>query len=238
MKELKADLHVHTCLSPCAEPEMVPTGIVRQARNAGLDVIGICDHNSAENVGAVVSAGQSENLAVVGGIEITSREEVHILGFFQDLTKLMQLQELVYGNLAGENDEEAFGAQTVVNENDEAVGSVEKLLIGATGLSVDRVVEEIHGLGGLAVASHVDREGFSILGQLGFIPEGLKLDALEVSPSSPFGEWEGHTVVTFSDAHFLRDIGRSFTTFAVREAAIDEFGKALAGREGRKAAIR
>jgi len=238
MKELKADLHVHTCLSPCAEPEMVPTAIVRQAKRAGLDLIGICDHNSAENVEAVVRAGRKENLPVVAGIEITSREEVHILGFFEDLSEVAQIQDLVYDNLAGENDEEAFGAQTVVNECDEPVDSVSKLLIGATVLPVEQVVQEIHGLGGLAVASHIDREGFSILGQLGFIPEGLSLDALEVSPRSPFKEWEDFTVVTFSDAHFLEDIGKSFTTFVVHDTSVAEVGKALQERDGRKAVIR
>ncbi|MCK4909475.1 MAG: PHP domain-containing protein, partial [Planctomycetes bacterium] len=82
-------MHLHTCLSPCSDFQMRPTAIVKQARKVGLDMIGICDHNSVENVAAVIRAGVREGLSVIPGIEITSQEEVHILGLFkteQDLT--------------------------------------------------------------------------------------------------------------------------------------------------------
>ncbi len=133
MRAMRADLHVHTCLSPCAEAEMVPTVIVDQAKRMGLDVIGICDHNSAENVGAVLEAGRRKDLPVIPGMEITSREEVHVLALFRDEEGLSALQHLVYGSLPGENDPDVFGEQTIVDERDDFVGHATKLLIGATG---------------------------------------------------------------------------------------------------------
>ena len=234
MKEWRADLHVHTCLSPCAEPEMMPTAIVRQASTVGLNVLGICDHNSSENVAAVTRAGVRESIAVMPGIEITSREEVHILGLFKTEKELEGVQSVVYQNLPGENDESAFGPQTIVDERDRAVGVNTRLLIGATDLALEKVVGLIHDFGGLAIASHIDRQRFGIIGQLGFIPEGLELDAVEVSPDASVQDWDGFPVITSSDAHSLKDIGRSSTAFFAEEASVEEMGKALRTEDGRR----
>ena len=234
MKEWRADLHVHTCLSPCAEPEMMPTAIVRQASTVGLNVLGICDHNSTENVAAVTRAGMRESIAVMPGIEITSREEVHILGLFKTEKELEGVQSVVYQNLPGENDESAFGPQTIVDERDRAVGVNTRLLIGATDLALEKVVGLIHDFGGLAIASHIDRQRFGIIGQLGFIPEGLELDAVEVSSDAPIQDRDDFPVITSSDAHFLKDIGRSSTAFFAEEASVEEMGKALRKEDGRR----
>jgi hypothetical protein len=238
MKELRADLHIHTCLSPCAEQEMVPTAIVRRARELGLDMIAICDHNSAENVAAVAAAAKRESIAVIPGIEITSREEVHLLGLFETEKELLGMQSVVDEHLSGENDPEAFGPQTIVDQWDRRVGVNRKLLIGATDLSLEEVVEAIHGFGGLAIASHVDRPSFGLVGHLGFVPEGLRLDALEISPHAPIKKWDDFPVITSSDAHRLKDIGQSFTSFFAEEGSVEEIGKALRREDGRKVTAR
>lgn len=236
--ELKADLHIHTCLSPCAEPEMVPTMIVAAARVRGLDIIGICDHNSAENVAAVKACAREEDLLVLGGMEITSAEEVHVLGYFEDDGALNDAQDAVYDELEGENDEAAFGPQWIVDEHDVVVESNARLLIGATRLSIDDVVKLIHRLGGLAVASHIDREAFSLFGQLGFIPPELALDALELSPGHTVAARSGFDrlglpLICNSDAHVLADIGRAYTTFTVQSPTFAEIAMALRGEKGR-----
>ncbi len=234
MRKVRADLHMHTCLSPCADTQMQATAIVRQAKKMGLDMIGISDHNSAENVAAVVKAGAREGLPVIAGMEITSSEEVHILGLFNTEQDLMELQEVIYQNLPGENYEQAYGTQTVVDEWDNVLGSNSRLLLGATTLTVERVVEAIHQRSGVAIASHVDRERFSLIGQLGFIPKGLNLDAVEVSRPSSTGQDYGYPVVTFSDAHFLEDIGNSSTCFMIEDVSVDEIKKALRNEMGRR----
>lgn len=233
MRKVRADLHLHTCLSPCADTQMQATAIVEQARKVGLDMIAICDHNSAENVAAVAKAGLREALPVIPGIEITSSEEVHVLGLFRTEWDLMSVQEVVYENLPGENCEEAFGPQTIVDEWDNTVGTNHKLLIGATNLTLEKVVEIIHQWSGLAIASHVDRERFGLIGQLGFIPKGLELDALEVSMPCAAAKEYGYPVICSSDAHFLEDIGKNPSCFMVEEASIHEIGKALRQELGR-----
>ncbi|MBN1570463.1 MAG: PHP domain-containing protein [Acidobacteria bacterium] len=234
------DTHIHTCLSPCAELDMHPSALVDAAVRAGLDAIAVCDHNSVENAAAVQRAGDTAGLAVIPGMEITSAEEVHILGLLPDLTAAMELQAKVYRALPGRNDEKAFGMQVVANEFAEVLGFNEHLLSGATTLNVEKVVAAIHEVDGLAVASHVDREGFGIIGQLGFIPPGLPLDAVEVSQRMPlpaarasFAPKGEYSILCASDAHEPKDIARAATYVLMQEASLAELRRALAGEGGR-----
>ena len=237
MRKVRADLHLHTCLSPCADAQMQATAIVREAKKAGLDMIGISDHNSAENVAAVVKAGAREGLPVIAGMEITSEEEVHILGLFNTEQDLMNMQDVIYQNLPEGDYGQAYGPQTVIDEWDNVVGANSRLLLGATALTVEEVVDAIHERSGVAIASHIDRERFGLIGQLGFIPEGLKLDALEVSSLSSFEQEFDYPIVTFSDAHYLDDIGKSCTCFMIEEASVDEIRRALRNEMGRRVAV-
>ena len=242
LKEYRMDLHIHTCLSPCAEPEMLPSAIIEQARNQNLDAIGICDHNTADNVTAVRKAGQRGGVYVLGGMEICSSEEIHIMGFFDDDEALSEMQNVVQNHLAGENDEAYFGAQPIVDENDSIVGSSKRLLIGSTDLAIDEIVDSVHALGGLAVASHIDRPSFSIISQLGFISEELPLDALELSWKCPANEVEAYRshqlpLVQSSDAHFLADIGKGCTTFLLAEPSFSEVAMAFRGVQERSLSI-
>ena len=241
LEEFKGDLHVHTCLSPCGDFSMLPALIIMKAKERDLDIIGICDHNSTENVMAVKKVGTMEGVTVIGGIEITSQEEVHILALFDDDADLLRIQNIVYEHLPGVNDEDAFGEQLIVDEKDEILGFNEKLLIGATTLFLEQVVDIIHQLGGIAIAAHVDRDAFSIIGQLGFIPEGLDVDGLEISPRNSvedirarFPQVNDYPLVSFSDAHYLEDIGKRATSFLIEKPSIEELNKAFREVEGRK----
>jgi PHP family Zn ribbon phosphoesterase len=240
LRSFRADLHIHSCLSPCGDEAMRPQAIVHQALAMGLDMIAICDHNSAENVTAFVSAGSKKGLTVLPGMEITSKEEIHLLALFDRPEACLALQELVYQNLPGENMEEVFGSQTVVNERDEALGISRKMLIGATLLPLERIVSFVNSLRGVTIASHIDRQAFSILGQLGFIPEGVPLDGLEISRRTSkeeakerFHSYQRFSFVRFSDAHQLGDIGKNFTDFLLEKTSSEEVKMALHHREGR-----
>ena len=241
LKIFRLDLHIHTVLSPCTEiADMTPRAIVRAALARDLDMIAICDHNSARNVAATRRAAEHTGLTVIPGIEITALKEVHVLGLFASTDEVLAVQEEVYARLYGENDEDVFGFQVVVDEDDLVEDLEKRLLISATTLSTERVVDLIHGFGGLAVASHVDRSGFGIFGQLGFIPPGLQLEALEVSKRSDFERVRGrypqcrdYPLIMSSDAHFLADIGSAITLARMAEPTFDELSKALAGEEGR-----
>lgn len=240
MKAFRCDLHIHTCLSPCAELDMYPRAIVRKVREEKLDIIGICDHNSSENVASVQRAASGHPLTVLPGMEVSSREEVHTLALFDNISRLQDFQKVIYDHLPGENDENIFGCQAIVNERDEVEGFNQRLLIGATVLSLQEIIDHIHRLGGLAIASHIDRESFSVIGQLGFIDPTFAFDALEVTPRlglakarETFPELSGYPFITSSDAHFLRDIGKTFTEMWMEAGSFQELGRALRGEAGR-----
>lgn len=235
MREFRADLHIHTCLSPCGDLEMYPTNIVKRALQQELDILAICDHNSAENVHWVKKASENAPLHVLGGMEISSAEEVHVLALFERDAELVAMQKIVYDNLPGLNNQKYFGDQVVVNELDEVLEFNQRLLIGATLITVDEIVEQIHAFKGLAIASHIDREGFGIIGQLGFIPPGLPLDAVEISDPARVAEFENleYPLISSSDAHDLKNMGRNLTRFVMEDVTLAEMKKALLGQDGR-----
>jgi len=242
LRRIKADLHVHTCLSPCSCLDMSPREVVSGAIRNGVDLIGVCDHNSAENVLAVKKAGERNGLMVLGGMEVSTAEEAHILVFFDDDDDLLRFQEFVYRHLPGRNDEHSFGLQVIADDEDGVTGFCDRLLIGATSLTAESIVAKAREARGesLVIAAHVDRESFSLIGQLGFIPPSLPLDAVEIAGAvagieSRFPDCSRFPLVTGSDSHHPDDIGKRFTWLTVENGTIGEIKKALAGRDSRKA---
>ena len=221
---------------------MSPRAIIQEAEKRGLDVIAICDHNSAENVWAAIKAARRSRVVVIPGMEITSQEEVHILGWFPSLEAALEVQAKVYSALPGVNDPDKFGMQVIVDEDDVVMGFSDRLLIGATTLTLEDIVRVIKRAKGLAVASHIDREGFSIIGQLGFIPPTLELDALEVTRNlgiTRARELHSDYAVNFplvcsSDAHSIEDLGGGITEFECEAASFEEVKKAIKGIADRK----
>lgn len=147
LKIYNCDLHIHTCLSPCAELDMHPKALVERALARHLDIIAVSDHNASANVPYVMAAAAGKNIRIIPAMEITTSEEVHLLALFGSLSDLLELQSIVDRHLFGENDEDRFGVQAVVNERGEVEGLNNQLLIGATDLPIDAIVDIIHGLG-------------------------------------------------------------------------------------------
>ena len=240
----QADLHIHTCLSPCGDWEMGPVNIIRKSREMELDIIAVCDHNSCENADAVIRAGRDTGMTVFPGLEVCSREEIHVLAVFDELDQAVAMQEYVYDHLKGTNRPEFFGHQVIADRNNEVLGESEKLLIGATDLNVMEIVRMIRQLGGLGIAAHIDRQAFSIITQLGFIPPEIPFDCVEMSPrAGPGYDGRGYPgaerlpVIASSDAHFLSDIGRARTVFLIAEPTTSEIRLSLNARNGRKAEV-
>lgn len=240
----QADLHIHTCLSPCADWEMGPVNIIQKSKAMDLDIIAVCDHNSCENADAVIRVGRDIGMTVFPGLEVCSREEIHVLAVFDELDQAVAMQEYVYGHLKGTNRPEFFGHQVIANRNNEVLGESEKLLIGATDLKVVDIVRKIRQLGGLGIAAHIDRQAFSIISQLGFIPAEIPFDGVEMShlagpgyDTSGYPGAEGFPVIASSDAHFLSDIGRARTIFRIAEPTTSEIRMSLYAVNGRKAEV-
>ena len=242
LKIYTTDLHIHSCLSPCGDLDMSPRNIVATAVEKQLDIIAITDHNASENILATMKAAQGKSLTVLPGMEVTSEEEAHLIALFDHFDSMEQFQQIVYENLMTFGiDQRTIDDQVIVNEKDEVEGFNDHLLFGATALSFQQLVEEVHRLNGLAIASHVDRESYSIIAQLGFIPDDLRLDALEISPKmskqearTVFPEVNRFPLIKNSDAHYPGDIGGQRTKFLIQEPTTNEIKLALINSQGRK----
>ena len=241
LRKYKADLHIHSCLSPCGDWDMSPKRIIKKSLEVGLDLIAICDHNTVENAGVAMREGDRQGVQVLPGMEVCSKEEVHVLALFEELDQALEMQSYVYANLPGENKPEVFGCQVVANENDEVLAENPRLLIGATRLGLHDIVKKNHELGGLSFCSHVDRPAYGIMNQLGFIPADLALDGVEVSRHVKLADAhktvagiEKFSCITSSDAHFLDDIGKVWTVFQIAEPTLAEIRKSLLQQQGRR----
>lgn len=238
MKEFRTDLHVHTVLSPCAAREMTPPAIVQAAVAKKLDMIAICDHNSAANVRAVQQAAGGR-LTVLAGMEIASAEEVHVLGIFPSAKEAMDVSERIGQTLPPVDPQytRRFGVQTRVDAAGRPVSDEPKSLAHATIFSLSEVVKLITNHFGVAIAAHTDRPSFSVSSQLGPVTApGFwnQFAAAELAdPNAGALHPAGVSKVTGSDSHCLSQIGRAFTTLKMAAASFEELVKALAGADGR-----
>ena len=212
---IKYDFHIHSALSPCGDEDMTPGNIVGMAYIAGLDVIAISDHNTVGNVRAAMKVGEELGVKVLAGMEVETAEEVHVLTLFPDIESAEEIAKVVYDSLPPvENKPEIFGRQLYMNEKDEVVGEEKKLLISPTSLPIEQVFELVKKAGGLAVPAHIDRHSYSVLTNLGFIPEELEVTWVEMSNTvaDPLQfvanrkDLSGLSVMQNSDAHYLKDI--------------------------------
>ena len=220
---------------------MTPPAIVEAARRAGLAIIAICDHNSAGNAKAVQDAAAGTgDLVVLAGMEITTREEVHILGLFPDVSWAETAGKTVRATLPKSTPASShFGGQRLADARGRLLGVEPKRLAAATTFSLAEAVGVIHGHGGLAVPSHVDRPSFSVMSQLGVFPTDAGFDAIEISASSrgtrraAAFEAYGLPVITSSDSHSLGEIGAAMSILTAREPTFDELVLALRREGGR-----
>jgi 3',5'-nucleoside bisphosphate phosphatase len=242
MRSYVADLHVHTLLSPCAEVEMTPRNIIEQALEIGVDIVAITDHNAGDNIIAAERAAEGTGILVIPGMEVETREEVHFIALFESLAVYAEWQRFVDLHITElVNDEDAFGGQFVVDHEDNLVEVKEVMLLASLHCSLAEATAEVKRLGGVAIASHVDRPSYSVISQLGFVPADVTLAAVEVSrrcqdkgTQSRIREATGLPLVTASDAHTIGDfINGPKTVLHLEEASLSEVKLALSGLQGR-----
>lgn len=241
MRTFRVDLHTHTVLSPCGDLEMSSVNIVKKAKERGIDIIGISDHNSTLHAPLVKKLAAKEGIVVMMGAEVTTKEEVHCLCFFETEDNLAVFQKYLENHLPHiPNDSDKFGYQVVVNEEEEILKEVEWLLISAISQSIDQLEKKVHELNGLFIPAHINKMRDSIISQLGFIPPNLNVDALELTrhiSKEAFLKKNAYlkdkTFIKSSDAHCIDLVGDVYTEFLMDEASFKEVKMALRNEEGR-----
>lgn len=211
MIKAACDLHIHSCLSPCADKEMTPNNIVLMSNLKGLDIISVCDHNHTGNLEAVSKIAKVRQIILLPGLELETSEEIHLLCYFSSFVAADKMQDVINGQYQCIiNREDIFGEQWILDAEDKPVRKVENLLAAATNLDLYTAVSAVRELGGIVVPAHVDRESYSIISNLGTIPEDLELKTLELSRyTTPeafiekHSEYRNRSFISSSDAHFL-----------------------------------
>ncbi len=244
MQTILADLHLHTVLSACAEVEMIPPLIVRRALELGLRLIAVTDHNAAANCAAVMQAAEGTGLVVLPGMEVQTAEEVHMLCLFETLEQALTWQGTVFDHLPDlPNDEDHFGAQYVVDREGDYIHTEQHLLATSTDLTIEDAARRVTALGGLSIPAHIDREMFSLLANLGFVPPDLPVAALELfrltqpqQLAAQHPEILRYPLVRDSDAHQLSSmtVGIAFeaevASFRALRTALEARSVRLVGR--------
>lgn len=224
MVRIAADLHIHSCLSPCADMEMTPNNIVNMAYIKGLCAIAVCDHNTAKNLPPIKALCDECGIILLPGLEIETREEVHILTYFSSVKAALDFGEWIYSFLPNiKNNKRFFGEQVAMDVNDEPIYEEERLLSQSADISIDDVVEQCRLRGGVPVPAHINRTANSLLRNLGFIPEGLHFTSLELYKhvAMPKIQLEDYHIIFNSDAHSLENISEpeNFTGAFEKNAA-------------------
>lgn len=244
MKTFRADLHVHTVLSPCADVEMIPPLIVQAALEKNIDIIAITDHNASANVRAVQKAAEGTGLSVLPGMEVQSREDVHLLTLFENVETLEVWQQHVDRHLPDlPNDAEYFGEQFVVDETGDFIRTEPRLLLNSTEFSIDEVFQRVDALGGIVIPAHVERKSYGLFPSLGLISDEWHLLALEISrhtspeqAAASFPALRKYPLIQSGDVHRLDEFLGS-TIFTLSSSTLMELRMALHNIDGRRVCI-
>lgn len=211
---LNADFHIHTALSPCGDRDMTPNNIVNMAKLKGLDVIAITDHNTMENAAACIEVSRNANLTVIPGMELQTKEDIHIVCLFNSISEAHSFQDFVYSRLPDlKNNEKIFGEQLIIDAEDNIIGKNDRLLLTSTNISIDDAFYEITKLSGVFIPAHIDKSANGIIANLGFIPDYLDIKTLEYRSIEKINNFikagilsSKYRFIKSSDAHYLQDI--------------------------------
>ncbi len=199
----KVDLHVHTPQSMCyGDKSVTPEQVVDAALAAGLEVVAITDHNTAEAIDGIRHIAREKGLFIFPGIELSAKGG-HVTAIFELDTPGQRLRDFLdYVGVA----QEGWGDATTT-----------------AGSGIEEIFQKIAERGGISIAAHIERwpSGFLETNE----PRRIKmrihgnayLNALEITMPQSKGLWntgqvrgypKKYACIQGSDAHALEDIGR------------------------------
>lgn len=227
--KLYYDFHIHSALSPCGDNEMTPKNIVNLAKLYDLDVIAITDHNSSLNCKAIMEAAKEIDLIVIPGMELCTSEEVHIVCLFPTLEKAMEFSNFIKSTLPPiKNKPTVFGEQLVCDENDNVLGFEHTLLITASSISANDVVNVVSKYDGVCFPAHLDRSSYSLISNLGTIDNSFNFKCAEIFDLDSLGELKKNhpylnnlKILSSSDAHYLENMRLKSEYIEVEEKSIN-----------------
>lgn len=225
---LAYDLHLHSCLSPCGDAESTPASIAGMCMLAGLGLVALTDHNSCAHARLFGHHAARYGLVALPGMELCTREEVHVVCLFDDIDAAEAFSAYVYDRLPPvQNRPEIFGEQTVCDERDEPVGTEPRLLITAADIGIYDVCALMTQYGGFAFPAHIDRPSFSLLANLGLWDDAMGFAVAERTAGADPAALPDVAYLINSDAHRLADIPDAEHYLEIEEATAGAALRAL-----------
>lgn len=190
---------------------MTPNNLVNMAALLGCEILAVTDHNTCRNAPAAVRVGEAAGVLVIPGMELCTAEEAHVVCLFETVEAALAFDEYVAAHTMHiPNRPEIFGEQLILNERDEEIGRIDRLLITATEISVNDVQALVASYGGVAFPAHVDKDAYSVTAALGAIPPEAGFRAAELSGGADraavlrlYPELQDMILLRDSDAHYL-----------------------------------
>lgn len=218
------DLHVHSCLSPCADNDMTPNNIAGMAAVNGLNIIALTDHNSVANCRAFFDACRKNGIIPIPGMELTTAEDIHIICLFPSLEKAEDFgKEFYHHRILYKNKPEIFGDQLILDADDNIIGREDNLLINASDLSLGDATALAQSYDAAVYPAHIDRESNGIIAALGAFPEKPDYHCIEFNDSANTDKYvskyrlAGKEIVTSSDAHQLWSINEAVNSIEIED---------------------
>lgn len=224
------DLHIHSALSPCSDDDMTIHNIIQMSLIKELNMISITDHNSLRQYESIQKVSEQYPIDILIGCEIQTKEDIHVLCYFKEYSKINEFQEFLMSRHPGiQNKKEYFGNQYILDELDNVMDEENLLLLVSLDISINELCRVVHEMNGKIVLAHVLDRGNSIITQLGFIPPDLNYDAIEVKNSEQRDRvlashpWISKDTLFLynSDAHHLIDIHEA--EFSISEEDFNKF---------------
>lgn len=217
MTKYSYDLHIHSCLSPCADDDMTPANIAGMAAVQGLGIAALTDHNSAKNCPAFFRHAKKYGIVPIAGMELTTAEDIHVICLFPTLENALEFDEIVSEKLFKVKNKAAiFGNQFIMDENDEVAAVEENLLINATSIDIETAYSTVKSLGGVCYPAHIDRESNGMIAVLGDFPPDVPFASFELNEGGNYTEYsemfphiKAKRYVVSSDAHNLWSISEA-----------------------------
>lgn len=213
MNKYYYDLHIHSCLSPCADNDNTPNNIAGMASLCGLNIVALTDHNTCKNCPAFFTAAKRYGIIPIAGMELTTSEDIHVICLFDTLQNSLSFDEEINSRrIFIKNRTDIFGDQLILDSDDNVIGIDENLLSNATAVSLDEVPKIVSKYGGICYPAHIDRQANGIIEVLGTFPQTPIFNAVEFNSNEKIAEYtekyglNNKKIIVSSDAHYLENI--------------------------------
>lgn len=207
------DLHIHSCLSPCADNDNTPNNLAGMASLCGLNIVALTDHNTCKNCPAFFEAAKRYGIIPIPGMELTTSEDIHVICLFESLETALAFEiEIAKRRIFIKNRVDIFGEQLILNGEDNIIGEEENLLSNATTISIEEVPNLVASYNGICYPAHIDRDANGIISVLGTFPSTPNFSCIELHNSLKRDEYikkyklYDKKIIISSDTHILTDM--------------------------------